>query len=1071
MAISPITSPPAIRPATPQPVLTGQMQQYPIMSAGNQLVQIIQGPQLISQQQQQRQHIMQSPNQYVPTSVSSMTTTASKQNKLPQQILPKPAASTGNSGSMHQTSTAGKSVITQAKMANPVSIAMAPQLTHSTLQQPIMSTATAQPQQATSSPIILPASNLNHSLLLNQMPVLVQQNTPQGVQLILRPPTPQLSAAPSLVIHNSRPQQIQQAQQPQQLLRILNTNGQMQLATATPTFIMSSQANLIQQNLQSIKAQTTANPLNSLQGLTSQTPQQLAAAINGQIIGRSMAQIQNLQLNGNIAHIQMPNGLNGQFISQLPAQFQQSLAGFNQFSQLSSANFQQLATAAAASGASFQSPPPQNQTNDMVVTGQNIQFATQQTPINVSIAQSMPTSQMISMQTAQPQIISTSVTTSEPMRNPTPITIMPPNTVIVPDSKPIVSHIIPSRVGTPATHETQQSPAAKPAKKPKKPKAKKGTAPTTPVYVQKSMQPTVSVPSQQSVTTTSNTSSLSTTTSTGKLDLANVMKLCGIMEDDDDFMDTDDMLSMQSYDPNVTTTPSSTANDIMVTIPYSTGSDMPYSITIPSMDCASGASTIDVSKAVAASRNLTATTSTPSPSLTSTSAQDHKKIGERQYMIKIDNNDGTPGFPLSISLPQNIALDDNDMSKFGNSSSMPMVSTASSQSQAHNAMPQLNSIATSAPMVAPTLQSQINEIQNQLMGVTAIHNGLPANTAAVSTAQPTTAVSTPASTPKAGKKKPAAKKNGKKILETINVPSQIGNIQISQVDSKKPPANNGGKSQTIENQIQITPIIDPPKSTTPIIQYSTHSTVSQQPQYTIQTQQSQHHQSQPQISINLQPNQQILNLPNNVQIITSSHNAINTQPIISQQQQSHTSTPHTETIVINSGQAMNQSSHVHTIHQGNLMNTQHQQQIVHSQQHIHQQPSVQPTAQIQQQRPIQMTLQPQQGIQIMQQQQQQQQNQAQQQMDAHVPVMPQLTGGLTLSFSEDGRLILKHNPNVQQDAQSQMILQAILSGALCNVTLINEPLLSQTCNSTVLVKTADNGIDTKSTPEKHIIVS
>lgn len=49
--------------------------------------------------------------------------------------------------------------------------------------------------------------------------------------------------------------------------------------------------------MQGIKTQTT-NPLNQLQGLTSQNPQHLAAAINSQIIGRSMAQIQNLQLNG-----------------------------------------------------------------------------------------------------------------------------------------------------------------------------------------------------------------------------------------------------------------------------------------------------------------------------------------------------------------------------------------------------------------------------------------------------------------------------------------------------------------------------------------------------------------------------------------------------------------------------------------------------------------------------------------------------------------------------------------------------------------------------------------------------
>lgn len=151
----------------------------------------------------------------------------------------------------------------------------------------------------------------------------------------------------------------------------------MQLATATPTFIVSSQSNLIQQNLQGMKAQNT-NPLNQLQGLTSQGPQQIAAISGGQIIGRSMAQI---QLNGNLAQIQMPNGLNGQFISQIPAQFQQNVTGFNQFNQLGNTNFQQLAT--TATGTYIQSPPPQ-QSSDMVVTGPNIQFTTQQTSQNVS---------------------------------------------------------------------------------------------------------------------------------------------------------------------------------------------------------------------------------------------------------------------------------------------------------------------------------------------------------------------------------------------------------------------------------------------------------------------------------------------------------------------------------------------------------------------------------------------------------------------------------------------------------------------------------------------------------------
>lgn len=60
-----------------------------------------------------------------------------------------------------------------------------------------------------------------------------------------------------------------------------------------------------------------------------------------------------------------------------------------------------------------------------------------------------------------------------------------------------------------------------------------------------------------------------------------------------------------------------------------------------------------------------------------------------------------------------------------------------------------------------------------------------------------------------------------------------------------------------------------------------------------------------------------------------------------------------------------------------------------------------------------------------------------------IPQLPQLTGSLSLSLVEDGRLILRHNPNLQQDTQSQVILQAILSGALCNVTLINEPLIEK----------------------------
>lgn len=67
------------------------------------------------------------------------------------------------------------------------------------------------------------------------------------------------------------------------------------------------------------------------------------------------------------------------------------------------------------------------------------------------------------------------------------------------------------------------------------------------------------------------------TTSTGKLDLANVMKLCGIM-DDEDFMDTDETQPPQSSTPYDMPTSLNTTqpSDIMVTIPYVQNSDMSH---------------------------------------------------------------------------------------------------------------------------------------------------------------------------------------------------------------------------------------------------------------------------------------------------------------------------------------------------------------------------------------------------------------------------------------------------------------------------------------------------------------
>ena len=198
------------------------------MNSNNPLLQLIQGQQLIQQRPTMAQT---STHQTTQQFVSSTTPPIMKPNKVPQQILPKPS----NSGSIiHSTTT--KTVVTQSKTAISQQFQTSQHSTPSSSpQHQQVNTGNGQ-----NSSILLPSSNLNSQpqLMLNQMPMLVQQNT-QGVQLILRPPTPQLNT-PSLVIHNRQQPQLQQPQ-PQQLLRILNTNGGMQLAANTPTFIVSSQ--------------------------------------------------------------------------------------------------------------------------------------------------------------------------------------------------------------------------------------------------------------------------------------------------------------------------------------------------------------------------------------------------------------------------------------------------------------------------------------------------------------------------------------------------------------------------------------------------------------------------------------------------------------------------------------------------------------------------------------------------------------------------------------------------------------------------------------------------------------
>lgn len=50
----------------------------------------------------------------------------------------------------------------------------------------------------------------------------------------------------------------------------------------------------------------------------------------------------------------------------------------------------------------------------------------------VSVAQSLPSSQIIAVSPQQTQLIPTTIPTPEPIRNPTPI--LPTNAIVVPDS-------------------------------------------------------------------------------------------------------------------------------------------------------------------------------------------------------------------------------------------------------------------------------------------------------------------------------------------------------------------------------------------------------------------------------------------------------------------------------------------------------------------------------------------------------------------------------------------------------------------------------------------------------------
>lgn len=507
--------------------------------------------------------------------------------------------------------------------------------------------------------------------------------------------------------------------------------------------------------MQGIKAGNSSAPIQQ-----QRQPQQITAL--NSLLGQSVAQIQNLQLNGNLAQIQMPNGINGQFISQLPAQYQPSLTGFNQMNQgnlnmnqgnlnlnqISNNNLTQIAAAAAAvaSNASFQSPPPSD-----------IQFAHQ-------------------IGSPPPQLLP--CVTPEPLRNPTPIMSPPPQAITINQHQYMNDGNKIQHIGSPPLINypvLQQQPA--PIEVTPKPKrAKKSKKKQALADEQAANAPT------------------------GKLDLANVMKLCGIMEDDD-FMDAEteqmqeEMHLQQQQSLCEPTTISGNSTDIMITIPGQ-NADTPFTFTIPT--------TMDNSSEMV-QKGITSTSTVnlvQSPITSSTvGGSEIMDCGKSQdnlpFMIRIDpssNNEG--GQPFTISIPHLSGEQKLDLSKMGTSVAQSISTSSTSSSLCVPSF--VNNVLNSS--VTPTLQSQINEIQNQLM-------------AAAPTPNPTVMLPV-GPPPKAPRKKAATKKSKKmdKAIEAItttnaSVPTQIGNIQISQIDGSAIKNSFGGKN-IINNQIQIMPIID-----------------------------------------------------------------------------------------------------------------------------------------------------------------------------------------------------------------------------------------------------------------------
>lgn len=603
------------------------------------------------------------------------------------------------------------------------------------------------------------------------------------------------------------------------------------------------------------------------------------------------------------------------------------------------------------------------------ILGQNVAFTAQGTPVVLSNSRSSPVgtgrsdtiqfnalSQPIQQQIIAAQNNRLSANVVEDLTLDDSGEKPQQQVVIIPSSPMQTQHI---SVVPPAAPSPKIKKPAKPPVKRKEP-AKKAVAATATTTTKPKKLPEIKTPPPEP--------------KRQKLDLANVIKLCGIGFDDDD---DEEMILETDYQPNVMEQPAPQQQEIAV---VTTKED-------PSLE--------------------------PSQIAPEVSAQ---SSGGGDIMITIPGMGHNENIPFSFTIPSSTA---STVLSSGEAptpiSTTNVVKSDDINTSTESKIPIesmcvptfINSVLNA--QVTPTLQSQINEIQNQLMGVTQTQQQQQQQPVASSSVTVSPSTLPPAPTPPPPIKptpyvQPKVKAPPKRRVQQVKklasvvvsqsqpssapsqhhqppssvvvsgtammnkppesplkaiptacglVPSQIGNIQISQVDATK--VQPITKAVSIENQIQITPILD---TTTVTMRKPTITTTTAAAQ--AMTTQQQSVQQIKQQQQHLQP--------------STMHKMINSMPPLTQ----------------------NMNMMMDNNYSGAMPPT-----VV--QINLPQNPL-----------PVPMTVQ-------------------------QHSLVATLTGALSLTLIEDGRLLLKHDVNAPQDVQSRSILQAILGGALGNVTLMNEP--------------------------------